>query len=150
MVSLNDNETHSEEDINYINRIEKNRSKTRQLGYMPIKESIPGIELSHFAINDDFRLDLEKETGHEVHGLGSYFFPKFIYPIILDVSNKIGVKLFYLYAADRSEDGKLINYYKKVMKLVQLRTTTQDRKGQIKPMRSDHDNNCTFMYRIID
>lgn len=135
------------------NKIEGIRRNTVLEGCKPINQSIPGIELSHFAINDLFKKELESETNKRVSGLGYLFFPKFIYPIIKDVHNKIGVKFFYLYAAVSSNEKKLVNYYKKVMGLATLKDCDKkinNKTLQIKPIRANYDNKCVFMYRTID
>lgn len=146
MISTKDIEASSDEESQLATKREKQRIKTLIEGYMPIRESLPGIELSHFAINDNFRQALSIETGKDIHGLGEYFYPKFIYPIIIDVARKIGVRYLYLYAADNSFDGKLVDYYRKTMQLESLQASKNKR---LKPMRSDYDNNCIFMYKVI-
>lgn len=121
-----------------------------KLGILPVSASVPGIELSQFAVNDKFRQEINKEVGKKVIGLGKYFFSNFIFPIIVDVSKKIGVRFFYLYAADGSSDGKLIAYYKEVMGLRQLDNNEIMKENMIKPIRSDYDSGCIFMYRTLD
>lgn len=145
VVSENDNFT----DIKRKNKTIKNRKNTELQGYVPLKNAIPGIELSHFAINDLFRKKLEEKTRNEIHGLGKLFFPIFIYPIIINVYKQIGVKIFYLYAADNSRNGKLVNYYREVMGLEAFENSEVS-KSDVKPVRSDYDNNCIFMYRAIN
>ena len=150
MVSLKDTINISNEEKN---RIEQIRIDTLSEGYKPINQSIPGIELSHFAINDSFRQALVKGTNRNISGLGYYFFPKFIYPIIIDVHNKIGVKFFYLYAADSSGENKLVNYYRNVMGLDTLNDSSikvDSSVLKVKPIRADYDNKCIFMYRAIN
>lgn len=68
---------------------------------------VPGIEISHLAINDNYRRRVSS-GGKLIRGLAQYFYPTFIYPIIDEVSERIGVKLIYLYAAG---DDHLEQYY---------------------------------------
>lgn len=48
---------------------------------------IPGIEISHFAVNDNYRRKISR-SNNPVKGIGQYFYPAFIYPIIQEVSKK--------------------------------------------------------------
>ena len=104
-------------------------------------EVLPGIEISHFAVNDDYRRRVSKDSSKLIKGLAAYFYPAFIYPIIEDVANKIGVTLIYLYAAG---DHKLVSYYKKVFGFEAL----QEKDFYI-PLEPRYDDGCTFMYRLL-
>lgn len=109
-------------------------------GVKAVPSTIPGIELSHFAINDKFK---EK---HNAKRLGKYLYPKFIYPIIKKVSEEIGAKIVYLYAADSSDDGNaqaLVNYYSS------FGFHTVEKGNDIRPVTSYYDNECIFMYQEI-
>ena len=98
----------------------------------------PGIEISHFAVNDDYRRRASK--GDEmVHGLGAYFYPVFIHPIIEEVATKIGVRMIYLYAAG---DEHLVNYYKN------LGFYASQAEDFYVPLQPSYDGGCTFMYQI--
>ena len=101
---------------------------------------LPGIEISHFAVNDNYRR-MVSINGNPVKGLGAYFYPEFIYPIIEDVSNKIGVNMVYLYAAG---DEKLVAYYKDVFDF-----QTLEAEDFYIPLEPDYDGGCTFMYRLL-
>lgn len=111
-----------------------------ELGVKILPEIIPGIEISHFAVNDDYRRHAST-SGKPIRGLGEYFYPTFIYPIIEEVAEKIGVGMIYLYAAG---DEHLENYYKRVFKFDLL-------KGEdyYVPLEPKYDGGCTFMYRLI-
>lgn len=101
---------------------------------------LPGIEISHFAINDNYRRKIST-AGNPVKGLGAYFYPEFIYPIIEEVAEKIGVNMVYLYAAG---DDKLVSYYKDVFDF----QTLNDEDFYV-PLEPDYDGGCTFMYRLL-
>ena len=101
---------------------------------------LPGIEISHFAINDNYRRKIST-ANKPVKGLGAYFYPTFIYPLIEDVANKIGVNMIYLYAAG---DEKLVSYYKDVFDF-----QTLDEEDFYVPLEPDYDGGCTFMYRLL-
>lgn len=74
-------------------------------------------------------------------GLGVFFYPEFIYPIIEDVAQKIGVNMIYLYAAG---DEKLITYYQEVFEFQSL----QEEDVYV-PLEPDYDGGCAFMYRLL-
>lgn len=101
---------------------------------------LPGIEISHFAVNDNYRRKISTAS-RPVKGLGAYFYPEFIYPIIEDVAQKIGVNMIYLYAAG---DEKLVSYYRSVFDFQSL----EDEDFYV-PLEPDYDGGCTFMYRLI-
>ncbi len=101
---------------------------------------LPEIEISHFAVNDDYRRKVSPQ-GRLVKGLGAFFYPEFIYPIIEDVASKIGVNMIYLYAAG---DEKLVSYYKDVFDF----QTLEDEDFYV-PLEPDYDGGCTFMYRLL-
>ena len=54
-----------------------------EFGSKLLPEVLPGIEISHFAVNDNYRRTAGK-NGKPIRGLGAYFYPAFIYPIIED------------------------------------------------------------------
>ena len=105
-----------------------------------LPEVIPGIEISHFAINDNYRRGRGKDGG-PVRGLGRYFYPAFVYPIIEDVAEKIGVGMIYLYAAG---DDHLVHYYEQVFGFHALND-----EDVFIPLEPNYDGGCTFMYQIL-
>lgn len=111
-----------------------------QEGTKLVPDTIPGIEISHFAVNDAYRKKHSK-NGTSLKGLGKYLYPEFIYPIIHKVTLLLGVNILYLYAAG---DEKLKNYYEKVFGFSRLK---YDEK--IVPVTSYYDDNCEFMFRLL-
>lgn len=105
-----------------------------------LPEVLPGIEISHFAVNDNYRRHAGA-NGKPVKGLGAFFYPEFIYPIIEDVAEKIGINMIYLYAAG---DEKLVSFYKDVFEFQSL----QEEDVYV-PLEPDYDGGCAFMYRLI-
>ena len=101
-------------------------------------EVLPGIEISHFAINDKYR-DKLSVGGVPIKGLGRYLFPKYIYPIIMEVGTKIGIHMIYLYAAG---DEALVSYYKDAFDFQEM--TEHD---IYTPLEPEYDGGCTFMYQ---
>lgn len=64
--------------------------KTRQrimkeFGVKNLPEIIPGFEISHFAVNDDYRRHAST-NGKPIRGLGEFFYLAFIYQMIEDVT----------------------------------------------------------------
>ena len=119
---------------------EEKQEVMEEYGAKLLPEVVPGIEITHFAVNDDYRRKAGKE-GKPIRGLGEYFYPQFIYPIIEDVARKIGVGLIYLYAAG---DERLVSYYERVFEFQML-----DAADFIIPLEPGYDGGCTFMYRLI-
>ena len=114
----------------------------KEQGIKLVPDTVSGIEISHFAINDNYR-----KHHHNIKGLGRYIYPSFIYPIINKCSKDIGIVLAYLYAADNSSDNsqKLVEYYKDVFEFDVL----ADKENALKPVTSYYDSNCIFMYKIL-
>lgn len=111
-----------------------------EFGAKLLPEVEPGIEISHFAVNDEYRRHAGK-NGNPVKGLGAYFYPAFIYPIIEDVAEKIGVSMIYLYAAG---DEHLERYYEKVFQFQILES-----EDFYIPLEPNYDGGCKFMYRLL-
>ena len=105
---------------------------------------LPGIEISHLAVNDAYRHRMEKKT-KPIKGLCEYFYPQFIFPIIHEVAQKIGVKLIYLYAAG---DESLVAYYKKAFQFQTLDEEDEDNSFYI-PLQPLYDYDCKFMFKLI-
>ena len=104
-----------------------------------VPQTIPGIEISHFAVNDTYRHKHGK-NGESLKGLGNAIYPDFIYPIIKKTASLIGIKCAYLYAAG---DQSLINYYHQVF---EFKTISQKNYIPIKPY---YDSGCQFMYYLL-
>lgn len=82
-----------------------------------VGHTYPGIELVHFCSND-----LAKDqwgTYGINHPMGEVLFWEFIPPIIDDILKYVGCQYLFLFAADTSEDGSLINYYDVALKFKQ-------------------------------
>ena len=99
----------------------------------------PGVELVHFCANDSARY-LWMRSGIS-RSMGEVLFWQFIAPIISSVQTIIGCQYAYLFAADISQDGSLINYYQ-----VSLNFGQPDDIGTSKPL---YDFCCEFMCQKI-
>lgn len=120
--------------------VEEQQEILKEEGVKWLLEVLPGIEISHFAVNDNYRRSAGV-NGKPVKGLGAFFYPEFIYPIIEEVAERIGVKMIYLYAAG---DEKLVSYYESVFDFQCL----QEEDVYV-PLEPDYDGGCDFMYRLL-
>lgn len=101
-------------------------------------DSLPGIELSNFAVNSSY-----KEAHKEYEGIGKIIFIYFILPILLDVSKNIGVHYLYIFALPFEN---LIRYYKS---LNFTRLNSVEEHLVHKRIRPHYDKNCIFMYQRL-
>lgn len=103
-----------------------------------VDEIYSGVELVHFCANElvrDFWDSLK--LGHP---MGEVLFWSYIAPVIISIRNTVGCKYVYLYAADISKEGELINYYNS------LNFERPDCVGIAKPF---YDFGCQFMCQEI-
>lgn len=99
----------------------------------------PGIELVHFCAND-----LVKEKWKALglrHPMGEVMFWRYIAPIVYKTQECIGCQYAFLFAADTSEDGTLINYYDVSLKF--------ERPADIGTSKPRYDLCCQFMCQEI-
>lgn len=100
-----------------------------------VDEALPAIELVHFCVNDWARRDWKRlRMGHS---MGEVMFWHFVVPKMLEINQLIGCEYAYLFAADDSRDGTLINYYETALHFDRLTHI-----GAIKPL---YDFFCIFM-----
>lgn len=100
----------------------------------------PGIELVHFCTNDNLK---EKwKTYNLDHPMGETLYWKFIAPKFFDVQKIVGCEFAFLFAADLSEDGSLVNYYD-----VSLKFQKRQDVGTNKPF---YDFCCEFMCQEVN
>lgn len=102
-------------------------------------DSIPGIELANFAVNDAYR-----EAHQEYEGIGKIIFYYFVQPRIKEVARMVGMKFLYIFALPEKE---LIRYYR-TMDFIRLKKRKERQlHRRIKPR---YDRRCIFMYQIIE
>lgn len=102
-----------------------------------VPDIIPALELSYFCRN------LGYSKAEEAKGIGAYIFHSEVYPFITKLKEFIGFKILFLYAADSTEDGTLVKYYKD-----KLGFSVADEEPLI-PFQPMVDSNCKFMYQPI-
>lgn len=122
------------------NRNSKRELIARMEGTKLVPATIPGIEISHFAVNDLYR-EKHSVNGIVPRGLGRYLYPEFIYPTIRRIRRDLGVKMVYLYAAG---DEHLKTYYQDVFGFSRLEEETL-----FVPVTSYYDDYCEFMYKLL-
>lgn len=118
-------------------KLEKKSEPSRKI--LRVDEAFPAIELVHFCVNDNLRD--EWEALNLGRGMGEVFFWRFVVPKMLEINKLIGCEYAYLFAADGSRDGTLINYYENALHFE--RPTNM---GGIKPR---YDFLCTFMCKRL-
>lgn len=122
------------ENLNYDKKHEQNGQIIR------VGHTYPGIDLVHFCAND---LVKEKWKSYGIqHPMGEVMFWKYIAPIIYETQKCIGCQYVYLFAADASQDGVLINYYN-----VALKFQEPTNLGTNKP---SYDLCCVFMCQEVN
>jgi len=120
--------------LNYDKEHEENGQIVR------VGNTYPGIEIVHFCLNDSMK---EKWKSYKIdHPMGEVMFWKYIAPIIYGIQEYVGCQYAYLFAADTSEDGNLINYYNVALKFEQ-----PTKVGTNKPR---YDLCCVFMCQEVN
>ena len=105
-----------------------------------VQSTHPGIELVHLCTNDHLK---EKwKNYHLGHTMGEVLYWKFIAPKFFEVQEIAGCEYAFLFAADLSEDGSLVNYYD-----VSLKFQKKQDVGTNKPF---YDFCCEFMCQEVN
>ena len=116
---------------------DKQSEENRQI--IRVRNTYPGIELVHFCSND---LVKDRWSAYKMnHPLGEVLFWEYIAPIIDTVQQYVGCQYLYLFAADTSKDGSLINYYDVSLKF--------ERPREIGTNKPSYDFCCQFMCEKI-
>lgn len=101
-----------------------------------VHKVIPAIELAHFCMNEKW----VKQNGK---GQGKLIFYNYILPIVKKLSEYVGCKFMYLYAADDTEDETLVKYYES-LKFQKIRNV------QYCSIFPDYDIDCKLMYVSLE
>ena len=99
---------------------------------------LPGIELANFAVNDGY---IKKNP--DLRGLGISIFAKFIRPLVKNVSERVGVKVIYLFALPF--DGLIRRYSQYGFE----RLESDDETDLHKRLKPRYDEGCVFMYQML-
>lgn len=111
-----------------------------------VASTIPGVELSHFCMNEAFKEKYEK-IGIKTKGLGEFLFYNNIVPVLREIRERVGCRFMYLFAADASEDRSLIRYYREHLGFVTMEEFDVSILGNrdIVPIMPLYDYQCEFM-----
>lgn len=107
-----------------------------------VTKTIPAIELSHFCVNDSYRNKKSEwvvYNGPFTYKVGEYCFYQYVAPIVIDIAEKVGVEILYLFCADEGSD-KLLEYYSS------LNFKIMD---DMACVRSDYENNLSCLTQKI-
>lgn len=74
-----------------------------------VGRTFPGVEIVHFCANDETRKIWD--AYHFPQSLGTVVFWYFVVPKILDLMEIVGCEYLFLFAADQTADGLLVNFY---------------------------------------
>ena len=102
-----------------------------------VGKTFAGIELVHFCINQN--RDSNWKCPNCIQKFGAIVFWKFIVQKVLDAMDIIGCDYLFLFAADPTPDGVLINYYKTVLKFSEP--------DGIKTLMPLYDLTCKLLYQ---
>ena len=124
----------------FLSQLFGDKEKEQNDNIFRVQRTHPGIELVHFCTNDNLK---EKWKAYNLgHPMGETLYWKFIAPKFFDVQKIVGCEFAFLFAADLSEDGSLVNYYD-----VSLKFQKRQDVGTNKPF---YDFCCEFMCQEIN
>ena len=101
-------------------------------------DTVPGIELANFAVNDSY-----KENHKEYKGIGKIIFSSFVVPTVKKAKEYIGVRILYIFALPY--DTLIDNYSKYGFKRLP-ENLENELHNRIKPL---YDDECKFMFMKI-
>lgn len=120
-------------------KIERADDETGEKNIVTVFDTLPGVELANFAVNSTYVHNHE-----ELKGLGVVIFNQFILPIVRQTSEKVGVKILYIFALPYED---LIKSYHDRYGFSRLGRPNEDElHKRLKPF---YDNYCKFMYMIL-
>ena len=125
---------------NFLEQLFGDKKREDNEKILRVLSTHPGIELVHFCTNDAMKSKWkEYNLGHT---MGKTLFWRFIAPKFFEVQEIVGCEYAFLFAADLSEDGTLVNYYDYCLKFEKRLDV-----GTNKPF---YDFCCDFMCQGID
>lgn len=123
----------------YLSMLSGDKEREDNEKIFRVLSTYPGIELVHFCTNDDVKAKWKEYQFP--HTMGEVLFWRFIAPKFFEVQKIVGCEYAFLFAADLSEDGTLVNYYDVTLKFQKSLDV-----GTNKPF---YDFCCDFMCQKI-
>ena len=99
---------------------------------------VPGIELANFAVNNGY---IQRHPNSK--GVGLSIFDDFIWPVVMGVSERIGVKILYIFALPF--EGLIQRYVQYGFTRLEARQEVELHQ-RLKPR---YDSECIFMYQML-
>lgn len=99
---------------NYLKALSRDRVEEDNKKIFRVLSTHPAIELVHFCTNDNVKS--RWYTYGLGHTMGEVLYWKFIAPHFFQIQEIAGCEYAFLFAADLSEDGSLVNYYDVTLK----------------------------------
>ena len=110
----------------------------QKIGEKEYFDTLPGVELANFAINDTY---IKKHPS--MKGCGRIIFDLLIVPIIEEVSKKIGVRIIYIFSLPIDS---LIDRY---IDYGFMRLASKEENELHRRLKPNYDENCVFMYQEL-
>ena len=107
-------------------------------GFMRGFNTRTGIELSNFAVNDNYR------HNKQIPKIGSFVFWRFILPLVREISNYVGAEFLYIFALPHD---RLMEHYKTLGFQKASGKVERFVYSHVKPA---YDKSCRFMLQKID
>ena len=101
-------------------------------------DAVPAIELSNFAVNENYR-----RTHPLAPKFGFHIFNVFIFPLVRELAKYVGVNALYIYALPNE---RLIRHYKT---MGFNRLSPEDERFVQKHVKPEYDEGCIFMYQTV-
>ncbi|MCM1122008.1 MAG: hypothetical protein NC416_05445 [Eubacterium sp.] len=124
----------------YLKALSEDRATEDNKKIFRVLNTHPAIELVHFCTDDNIKR--EWYTYGLGHTMGEVLFWKFIAPKFFEIQEIAGCEYAFLFAADLSEDGTLVNYYDVTLKFQKSLEV-----GTNKPF---YDFCCDFMCQKVN
>ncbi len=108
-------------------------------GFLRGFDTYTGIELSNFAVNDNYDEKIEN-----IPKFGSHIFFQFVLPLVRKIGELVGAYCLYIYALP---SNKLMAHYQTMGFTMTSKRVERYIYRHVKPY---YDKGCRFMYQIID
>ena len=134
--------SYNERDVPVLDEITGEEVIDEQTGEKKMRrvfDTLPGIELANFAVNQTYI-----NTYPDLKGTGLVIFNNFILPIVMQISDLVGAKIIYIFALPIVE---LISRYEQYGFLRLRQPIEAQLHSRLKPW---YDDSCIFMFQPIE